>query len=205
MFTLSHALAATAAVPNTANCYQTGCAEGELCVQNTDPSRATCFAVPDPPPNCMAPCLWQARRKCLPVRNSCAEEIVPTGGFNDVRTVCDASSGWAVREARSDAVPLQTSYRKSAVTCFEMKLNFNNGRIDVTYSNGTDPIAVSALSFPNPNTQLVHCGPHTSTDGLDPSLAYAENTSSPECTAWQRTYLDPINCRTTAPGSCAGL
>ncbi|HEY6557278.1 MAG TPA: choice-of-anchor D domain-containing protein, partial [Polyangiaceae bacterium] len=66
-FSVSHAIPATAVAPSSTDCYATGCAAGQVCAQITSSAAGagTCVSVPAPPPGCMAPCIWEARKNCL--------------------------------------------------------------------------------------------------------------------------------------------
>lgn len=210
-FSVSHAIPATAMAPSSADCYATGCAAGQVCAQITSSAAGagTCVSVPAPPPGCMAPCIWEARKNCLPVLGACNAQTVqnPSEPSGQITTLCDPATRWAtVEDRRFGGVSFGAAYRHDAATCYSTGFNvLGNNRYEIPHTDGTGPIGVTLLTVPGIETRSVWCGPYTSTAGLDPAQSYQENTTAPECVAWERQYLDWTRCRSQASGSCAGL
>jgi hypothetical protein len=208
---VSHTIPATAVAPSSTDCYATGCGTGQVCAQiSSNASGAgTCVSVPDPPAGCMAPCLWEARKKCLPVLGACNSEITndPADSTRQTETLCDPRTRWAERDERLyQSVVIGSSYRNNGATCFTSGMKMVGANYyEQPYTDGTGPIAVGLFLVPNDGTRSVWCGPHTSVAGLDPADAYKESITAPECVAWQRQYLDWTRCRSQASGSCAGF
>ncbi|HEY6557303.1 MAG TPA: hypothetical protein VI072_08515, partial [Polyangiaceae bacterium] len=210
-FSVSHAIPATAVAPSSADCYATGCAAGQVCAQITSSAAGagTCVSVPAPPPGCMAPCIWEARKNCLPVLGACNAQTVqnPSEPSGQITTLCDPATRWAtVEDRRFGGVSFGAAYRHNAATCYSTGFNaLGNNRYEIPHTDGTGPIGVTLLTVPGIETRSVWCGPYTSTSGLDPAQSYQENTTAPECVAWERQYLDWTRCRSQASGSCAGF
>ncbi|HMJ11732.1 MAG TPA: choice-of-anchor D domain-containing protein [Polyangiaceae bacterium] len=197
--TATQAIGASAAAATATDCFISGCASGHVCWEITsNPSHSgTCVEVPPPPPNCMAPCLWEARKNCLPIMRDCRYTTAERAA-----TKSDPLSGWAI-DYMDGAGPLSNrKWRKDASVCFSEWV----GRIDSTtgsysYTNGTQPIGVAVG---NADSAPVYCGPYASvTDVPAGEKAYAQGHSL-ACEDWKRTYLDLTECHTTSTeGACS--
>lgn len=210
-FSVSLTIPASGVATSATDCYPTGCGEGQVCARLTSSASGarTCVSVPDPPPGCMAPCVWETRRKCLPVLGACNAEKIPDPNEygREAVTYCDADTRWAIlRDIRFGSVPFETQHRRDGATCYSSKLTSTSSPNDMVDSDGAGPIAVSSFAPSTSSTErVVWCGPYTSSAGLDPAQGYRETLSAPECLAWRSTYLDWTNCRTSTAGSCSGF
>ena len=75
------------------NCYDTGCPSQHVCKEQPGtPGFGSCLFVPDPPVHCMAPCLWEARKNCLPVMRNCVRSATYYPNLGGA--VCDLDTGW---------------------------------------------------------------------------------------------------------------
>ncbi len=176
--------------PAISSCLQTGCPAQHVCKPDSaDLTRgASCVFVPDPPPGCMAPCIWEARKNCLPVLSAC------TGEQSAQKIIsCNATSGWgqaaytATGALFADA--RASEIQKNGVTCLGL-VDFAQQSLRY-YSDGTRPIASA-----DTRSSTVQC---------EDGTVYTE-ARAPECETWRATYLDPAQCLewTAFPGSCAG-
>lgn len=201
---VSQFIAGTAPILDATDCFKSGCSAGQVCWQVTsDASGAgTCIDVPAPPPNCMAPCLWEARKKCLPVMGAC-------NSSTSVGTeLCDPQTGWATFSPVAPSTRSSTEYRNQGTACFSERLETAPGAPFAFkfYTDGMSPIGAAFITIGAASRSVV-CGPYSTTDQVTsapPEARFTEN-DTPECRDWKSTYLDLTNCRSTTPGSCSGL
>lgn len=177
------------------NCFEAGCPAQHVCKEITSSSTetGTCVFVPSPPENCMAPCLWEARKNCLPVMSECKSENLNIG--LGVSVTCDLRSGWTDLSYYWLSGRWIDESQKDGQTCFESETGgyyFPGG--SVFYSDGTSSI-----------------GRALGEEGSDRGVVCADGTEHQElnsaaCTEWKSTYLDLTECRSTsapAAGDCA--
>ncbi|HEY6559903.1 MAG TPA: choice-of-anchor D domain-containing protein [Polyangiaceae bacterium] len=203
-FSISKRLSSRAEANPSARCFDTGCPDGQIC-SAAAPGAGTCVEVPPPPPNCMAPCLWEARRHCLPTFGECTEETTPISTLT-----CDADTGWAVQSTRFSVYQgggWDTRSRRFGTECFaERRYDATGFLFTVTssYTDGSQPIAYADDLFAQPGTRKVYCGPYTGTQA-PPGVAPFVEQQTPECSAWIDQYLNPTGCQSSSPGTCSGL
>lgn len=205
-FSISKRLSSRAEASPSTNCFDTGCAVGQVC-SGTTPGVGTCIDVPPPPPNCMAPCLWEAQRHCLPVLGECTQEGTPTPTLT-----CDLDTGWAVQEtihpAPDESGGRVFSYRRFGSECFGER---RSGGRDFYYSvgsaftDGSQPIAYADNLFLQTGERNVYCGPYIGTQQPPAGITPFLERQSPECSAWFSQYFGQMSCRSASPGSCSGL
>jgi hypothetical protein len=207
-FSISKRLSSRAQANPSANCFDTGCADGQVCSETTT-GVGTCVDVPPPPPNCMAPCLWEARRHCLPVLGQCAQE-----GSETTATIltCDVDTGWTQQETRystlEDGRGTKFEYRQFGNECFAERRS--DGRdiffsVGSAFTDGSQPIAYADNLFVGVGDRNVYCGPYTGTRAAPAGVTPFLERLSPECSAWKSQYLGQTTCRSTSPGTCSGL
>ncbi|HEY6558358.1 MAG TPA: choice-of-anchor D domain-containing protein [Polyangiaceae bacterium] len=196
-FFVSKRLSARAEANPSTNCFDTGCAAGQVC-SATATGVGTCVDVPPPPPNCMAPCLWEARRHCLPVFGACTQEATTNSTLT-----CDANTGWTL-EVWADPTPdvehTSSSSRRFGAECFFERQFYVPYLLaySATYTDGSQPIAFATRDF---GTRNVYCGPHTGAEsGLTPFVEWL----TPECLAWASQYLGQTACQSVSTGTCSG-
>jgi hypothetical protein len=139
----------------------------------------------------------------LPVLGACNQD--PSSSV----LICDPETRWAIDLDWPFAVGiLGTEIRKNGVACYSERQITVPGDSGTVFSNGNAPIAAAKPGSDAQGhlAQLVWCGPYTSTQGLHESNAFIES-SDLKCRSWRETYLGLgfTTCRTTQPGSCAGL
>ncbi len=203
-FAISKPLSSRAQASPSANCFDTGCAAGQIC-SATSPGVGACVEVPPPPPNCMAPCLWEAFRHCLPSFGACTQGTSAT-----TMLTCDANTGWA-HEMKFANNPedriTQNTFRRFGSACYvEQRRDMSDVffSISSSFSDGAQVIAHSDNLFVEPGSRHVFCGPYTEAPGgVTPFI----ERSSTECTAWKNQYLNSnlLTCQSVSPGTCSGL
>lgn len=193
-------IAASAAPADGPNCFTTGCAPGQVCWQPIgEPANAgRCVDVPPPPPACMAPCLWDAMKNCLPVMASC-HYSAQTGTARR----CDPLTGWAI-DYQDGAGPLSNrQWSLNGKICFSQVVSYVGTTPVTAYSDGSSPIAVGA-GDPYGASGAINCGPYTNLEQVptaerdDPFI----ERGSFECTDWKNTYLHFTECRSETAGTC---
>jgi hypothetical protein len=203
-FSISKRLWSRAEANPSASCFDTGCPDGQIC-SAAAPGAGTCVNVPPPPPNCMAPCLWEARRHCLPAFGECAQETTSISTLT-----CDADTGWAMQSTRfrtSEGLGWESSYRRFGTECFARRTYDATGimyTVTSSYTDGSQPIAYVDDLFAQAGTRHVYCGPYTGTQA-PPGVAPFVERQTPECSAWFDQYLAGTGCQSTSPGTCSGL
>ena len=177
------------------NCFEAGCPAQHVCKEITSNSTetGTCVFVPPPPENCMAPCLWEARKNCLPVMSQCKSENLNIG--LGVTATCDLRSGWTDFSYQWLSGRWIDESQKDGQTCFESETGgYYFPRGSVFYSDGTSSI-----------------GRALGEEGSDRGVICADGTEHQElnsaaCTEWKNTYFGLTECRSTsapAAGDCA--
>jgi hypothetical protein len=215
-FTLSIPVRGVAAAVTPMDCFQTGCGSGQVCLQVTSSGTGagTCVEIPPPPPNCMAPCLWNARRSCLPVMGACNSSTTTDASGQLVTLSCDPKTRWA-RQVNTDSHDMPrrfTEERKNGNACFaELEQGFLGEGLTHWFGDGTAGIAIARddvgaiYGYP----RHVWCGSYTQQQASDYSFkpsepAFIENDST-ECKDWNATFLTLTECRISQSGTCAGL
>lgn len=141
-----------------------------------------------PPSDCVAPCVWESIRDCVPDMLDCtAEEIL------DTRTTyaCDLETGWSVVEVDMGRGGITTEFRRDGVTCLRV-------RRSVPISWVGDVLLLSAEG-----AEHVYCDgdPSAALNGEAPD--YIVDSSQPRCAAWDYLYgLASFECKATGPGQC---
>lgn len=192
---------AQASVSN--NCFDTGCAVGQVC-SAVAPGVGSCIDVPAPPPNCMAPCLWEARRHCLPVLGACTQEASTNPSLT-----CDIATGWALHVTTGGSPDIQTSHtrlRQFGAECFSESRKYIPyfQASESSFTDGAQGIARARTPLFGDGTRNVECGPFTGAEHI-PGTTFFVEQRSPECTAWTNQYLAATACRSVRPGTCSGL
>jgi hypothetical protein len=190
--TLTVPLYASGVEHTTEDCFSSGCAAGRICVPRSDTSGAgICIDVPEPPTGCMAPCIWEARKKCLPVVKSCTHD---TPSSTDQIT-CDVTTRWAVEIETPSYERRVTESRRDGQVCLLENRWFAAGwGGSTTYTDGRTSIASASAGMNAEWPRSVHCS-----DGS----SYTE-TISWQCDEWKARFLQ-LRCQTQQIGSCSGL
>ena len=202
-YSVPKALSSRAQASVSNNCFDTGCAAGQIC-SATAPGAGTCIDVPAPPPGCMAPCLWEARRHCLPVLGACTQEA----STNPTLT-CDLATGWAAHITTGGTPDIQTSatrLRQFGAECFSENRSYMPyfQASESSFTDGTLGIARARTPLFGNGTRNVECGPFTGAEHI-PGTTFFVEQRTPECTAWTNQYLAATACRSVSPGMCSGL
>lgn len=193
--TLSTRLFAGAVSNAPGNCYERGCAPGHVCteVTSSQPRFGTCVEVPPPPPTCIAPCLWAARRNCLPVLGACLSEQKP-----NARLSCDPQTGWS--DSHSDTFDgnyrlIDTVQGKSGLICYEEHYSHipHWSGFGGTFSDGTRTIATSVTDIDVQFPRTIFCAANTGLPGAGSSF---RETIDAACINWLAQYASWTQCRT---------
>lgn len=173
-------------------------------------------AGPAPPPYCVAPCVWEVVKHCIPTLDTCVtnHDAGPAfGGFDSV--TCDPTTGWAEFSGVVGPKHSRFTVSRYGETCFQ-------------WDYGYAPIQAAGFSDRSGRTlaivlggNVVYCGAtyadlanvvsnHALTDGglvlADGGFAraYPLDRSQPECAAWQDNGL-PVAppCTVNHTGVCA--
>jgi hypothetical protein len=172
-----------------------------------DPETGECSVMewPDPPPYCVAPCVWAAVKKCLPSRRACVSQTIDSLFEGEVEVHCQPDSGWESRAGWvSGSGTAQPRTMRTITTseglCYSATVGFdffdrNLGGVALETS-GTVLCATieelmrrAAARLPDGSFTL---------DGLD---QYVLDRSRPECDAWDEFGIPRARCDAT-PGVC---
>jgi hypothetical protein len=175
-------------------------------------------AGPTPPPYCVAPCVWEVVRHCIPTLDTCivytAAGALADGG--NLEMTCDPNTGWAEFHAHVRLHTWEDGVSRNGITCFSWEYGFIP-RIPPSRSLLYDSSgSIIATRFDD----VMLCGdfklsdvffdgaPHFTDGGVelvDGGVAevYETDKSLPECAAWDATGL-PVAppCSTTRSGTC---
>lgn len=155
-----------------------------------------------PPPYCVAPCVWEAFRRCQAEMQTCieAQTSVPA------TTTCDLASGWSVTDGYYNFGSVVYSIRRYGELCFGASGFVMRPTTDTIISYRSYEGAVGLSVSP----RTVHCG-----DISDPTLVWGQDElppgvevyemrpNAPECAPYAR--LGPkveLGCETTYAGYC---
>jgi len=171
-----------------------------------DPVTGECSVAdwPDPPPYCVAPCVWAAVKKCLPVRRACVSQTVdsPTG---DVFVHCQPDTEWESRSGWLGGFGTRVPRTVRTITtseglCYSASVGFDyfernfgvalEAQGTVTCASVEELLRRSAERLPDEGISL---------DGLD---QYVLDRSRPECDAWDEFGIPKAPCDAT-PGECS--
>lgn len=178
------------------DCFQSGCGIQQVCKGRT--RNGTCIDVPPPPENCMAPCLWEARRNCLPVMGACNYDSLLIPPRNWTR-YCDAKTDWTKLFWYGSA-GYETELQRAGQQCYRWFKA--SGASWVWYEDATGPIAV-AFGEESAPERTVYCGPYGIENTPPPPDAPSfTEINSAECQRWKDTYLSLTECRTHESGTC---
>jgi hypothetical protein len=168
--------------------------------------------VPEPPAYCVAPCVWEAVKRCLPMGGTCLSGT-RNGPFGELNVLCqpepqwESASGWIAGIGMGARVSFQ--------------ITTSDG---VCYSGGVSPLPGGLPSAGNVVTNFggvalrlpggpVVCGttseiaaagysPSTPNDVPESLTSYVLDRSRPECDAWDDWGFPRSPCAVTTPGSC---
>jgi hypothetical protein len=134
----------------------------------------------------MAPCVWEARKDCLPVLGNC------TSDFSRGYAYCNPQTGWY--SARGGGTYASSTIGRYGQACFG-GVGGPSGFISFSDENGF----IASVSG-----NAVYCGYGPGTP-IPPGVEPFIQSGAPECQAWEETYLSLTNCTNPTPGSCAGI
>jgi hypothetical protein len=157
--------------------------------------------IPDPPPYCVAPCVWEMVKRCLPVKQACTQATSP----GDTK-FCQLDTEWSLEHSNNSSDPVNDYYvriKGSRGDCY------NAGAVwDEKPTKYTTDYNGRALQI---NDGPVVCA---STDelqarGLLPLPAelppdivtYTLDRTRAECAAWDE-YGVPVTPCDATPGNC---
>jgi hypothetical protein len=132
----------------------------------------------------MAPCIWEARKNCLPVMRDCVTSApyYPTLGG----ALCDLDTGWRrAFMAGPGSFDTTTDYHND-VKCFGTA--YPTPGSGTWYSGSAGPIGVTLSG-------ITYCDDTPFFQLPDPNAPqYPYTPSAPECVEWFNTYLAPTRC-----------
>jgi hypothetical protein len=179
-----------------------------------DPSTRACAVadVPEPPPYCVAPCVWDAVKRCLPVGGTCLSGTKggPAGELSALcqpETQWESASGWISGIGMGSRVVFQIT--TSEGVCYSGRLSppptslpgagndlTTFGDVALQVSGG--PVVCGTTS------EIAAAGyaPSTPNDVPESLKSYVLDRSRPECDAWDGWGFPRSPCAAVAPGSC---
>jgi hypothetical protein len=185
-----------------------------------DPSTRACAVanVPEPPEYCVAPCVWEAVKRCLPVGGTCVSgtrgsPLGVAGGalnvFCQPETQGESASGWISGIGAGSRVSFQIT--TSAGVCYSGGLSPLPGDLP-SAGNAVTNYGGVALRVPGgpvvcgTTSQIAEAGYSLSTPTDVPASleSYVLDPSRPECEAWDDWGFPRSPCAATTPGSCDG-
>jgi hypothetical protein len=168
--------------------------------------------VPDPPAYCVAPCVWEAVKRCLPVGGTCASGTrdSPLGGKRAV--FCQPETQWEgawVLVAGVGSLRASFQITTSAGVCYSGGLSqVAGGRVGDTVMNFGD-VALQLPGGPvvcGTTSEVAAAGysPSAPDDVPESLKSYVLDRSRPECEAWDEWGFPRAPCAVVTPGSCDG-
>lgn len=173
-------------------------------------------AGPTPPPYCVAPCVWEVIRHCVPTLETCVTNTDADADRVSGTVTCDPNTGWAKFYGSVGLHTFQDSVSRNGITCFSWNhgalqgfppasfLYDSAGRKVATYTNGA--VLCGDLNW---SDFLFDGGPHFTDGGVElvdggVAPAYNMDTSRPECVAWDEATGLPVAppCSSTRSGTC---
>jgi hypothetical protein len=161
----------------------------------------------DPPPYCVAPCVWEVVKHCLPELRACAT----LGGLPAV--ICDPATGWAEYSITTRAQTVYGVLHDGGECLRWISGNFDSFPWDLSVGAGP-VVAVRAsdgtvycatyLDLVDPSNHVTDAGIQFGNDTFSP--AQHLQRSRPECAAWDEHGL-PVHppCDMSQAGTCEGL
>jgi len=144
-----------------------------------------------PPPSCIAPCLWEAMRRCSAPKpmHSCLR----SGEAGPDFALCDPASGWSLSTWNGGQAGSGLLLAHDGVTCLQTRgggaapigeifYDASGQIIAIETNKGSDRVTICGSSFTGPT--------------------YPQSApGAAECSSWQ---LDPMafDCDSIAPGTC---
>ena len=167
-------------------------------------------AVQAPPPECVAPCLWEAMQYCPAAPAHCIHDKQE---FRDI--FCDPGNLWSQVRSSASHVSIYT-VRRNGTTCFTAS---SDGYFPILhyYGVGAMPGDVApeiGSGIPKPDgSVIVGCGvvsygPVPAPDGgtergfPDAKQIYRVDPSLPQCAPY-RNRVVPYQCESESPGACS--
>lgn len=164
-------------------------------------------AGPPPPPYCVAPCVWELVRHCVPDLRQC----ITSQSANGIETLtCDPGTGWSLRSERVGPRTYRLSYSWRGSLCFSTTSFFGIGPI-VEFDDAQG--GAVALNLGN----TTYCGVKftdvtTASVFTDAGMTFADarvapgvelRRGDPACAAWDAQGF-PVRppCETTEAGTC---
>jgi hypothetical protein len=187
--------------------------EGDQGEQDSGSLSSDGDAEPTPPDYCVAPCVWEVVRRCIPDIRQCVSETVP-----GLEVVCDPSTGWYAVSFYVNSTTEETNVGHNGALCVSFRRDYSMGSNVVIDSSGKT-VALKDVH------DAVYCGNITDIDlyeaertdagaelandgGFVP--AYHLDTDRAECSAWDwhgfpvanspPRYFD--NCQVADAGTC---
>jgi hypothetical protein len=175
---------------------------------------------PAPPPYCVAPCVWEMVKHCVPILDTCIEDVANARET----TMCDLQSGWSTRS--SGSVNLSggvgtTTFARNGLSCLTITEYFGPAPAGVvmlrTFDDGAGHhVAVTGAPSPLGRPSTAYCGltmadvlklgaADSGTEARPDVTIYTQEPTRPECAAWDANG-EPVaaQCRASTRGSCSG-
>jgi hypothetical protein len=157
----------------------------------------------EPPDFCVAPCVWEMIKPCVPELHACVSE--PTTPYPGTE-ICDPSTGWSNVDYYSISTSVFTVLR-NGVTCFSQETN-----VKVRMSVVRSYTGATAITTDN----VVYCGASPADVGVltpvDGGVVtedgkffprYVMRPSDPACAKWSpRGFPVTAECESTDAGTC---
>jgi hypothetical protein len=165
-------------------------------------------AGPTPPTYCVAPCVWDVVKKCVPILRSCVTEKTFANGLR----TCDRATGWTRFVGAVGPKQGRESVSHDGATCFSWDSNAvvfvstltdGSGRqVALKPSGGPVYCGVTlAEYFDYTNNHIVDGGLEFPDGNV--AVSYPQDPSNPECAAWDSTGLPVLPpCETAEAGTC---
>jgi len=173
-------------------------------------------AGPTPPPYCVAPCVWDVIRYCVPTLETCVTDTSADAAPIPASVTCDPNTGWARFYKYVGLHTFQDGVSRNGITCFGWDqgalygfppvsvLSDSSGREIATYIE--DIVICGDVMWPD----LIFDDGFHFTDGgvelVDGGVvpAYKMDKSRPECAAWEGGTGLPVAppCSATRSGTC---